>query len=110
MRQYTYHVTEDKVYCITKFAGKAIKGVAKCDPEDTFNLDTGKGLSKCRCNAKIATKKHKIACDKLEEARTRLIEATKYMHIALENFNDTYKKMCEVNLELEEFENKLINP
>ena len=110
MRQYTYHVTEDKVYCITKFAGKAIKGVAKCDPEDTFNLDTGKKLAQLRCIAKIAKKKHKIAIMKMEEARNKLHDATKYMITAEENYNDTFKKMCEVNLELEEFENKLINP
>ena len=39
MRTFTYSFAENRVYCMTYYAGKTVKGVAKRDPEDEFDLE-----------------------------------------------------------------------
>lgn len=56
---------KDVVICESSFAGKKVKGVAKCSPEDKFELDYGRLLSKARVDYKIATLKYKRAYKKL---------------------------------------------
>jgi hypothetical protein len=64
--KHKYRVDEEHraVIAFSSFAGKTITGVAKCDPEDTFDLDTGKKLASARCDFKVAKKrmKHAKAC------------------------------------------------
>ena len=61
--EYKYKVDEEKrtVVAMSTFAGKAVSGVARCDPSDTFNVDTGKKLAAARCSVKIAEKRLKRA-------------------------------------------------
>ena len=90
MIKYTYNISDKKVYCMTYYAGKTIKGIAKCDPEDTFNEQSGKDLSKARCDVKL-TKKKLDRCNKrvllaaaeLEAAQKRYNNALKYQDEAL---------------------------
>lgn len=46
MEKYHYYVDSKKnVYAASTFAGKIVKGVAKCDPKDEFSLEKGKQLA-----------------------------------------------------------------
>lgn len=65
---YKYVVTPNKVIAISTYAGRTVKGVAKCHPNDTFDVEYGKALAAARCNVKIAAKRMARAEAKLDEA------------------------------------------
>ncbi len=50
---YRYVENGNTVIAISSYAGKTVKGVAKCDPNDEFNLESGKKLAAARCNEKV---------------------------------------------------------
>lgn len=80
------YFTDDKnklVVAASTYAGKTVRGVAKCSDDDTFDLEKGKKLAAARCNLKVAEKRLKRAQEKLERAS---IDADKV--------NDYYDKMC----------------
>lgn len=72
--KYRYVVVGNKVIAISTYACKTVKGVAKCDPVDNFDLEKGKKLAAARCNEKVA--------------KLRLKRATKM-------FRDTYSIYCD---------------
>lgn len=77
MMHYTYY-TDDKsrVACVVMYAGRAVKGVAKCNTEqDTFDLQKGKELAKLRCDYKLAEKRIRKAEERQREARRAMDEA-----------------------------------
>ena len=47
----------NEVVAVAKFNGKVVRGVAKCGPNDVFDLEKGKALAAARCAAKIARKR-----------------------------------------------------
>ena len=56
--RYKYYTNnKDVVVAVSSYAGKTVRGVAKCDPRDTFDIEKGKELAAARCNEKIAEKK-----------------------------------------------------
>lgn len=75
-RKYIYVVCRDRetkeltgtVVAISSYAGKPVRGIAKCNPGDSFDVEFGKKLAAARCNLKIAQKRHKRAHDKYLEA------------------------------------------
>lgn len=82
MAKYKFYNYEDKntgskvVICISSYAGKPVKGRAKCSPNDEFNLEAGKALAKARCDYAIAQKREKRALKKASEAYAAAIEAS----------------------------------
>lgn len=68
MERYKFYTTKNKVIAVSTYAGKTVKGVAKCNPEDTFDVEKGKELAAARCNEKIAKKRVKRAKEKYNEA------------------------------------------
>ena len=72
---YRYHVSDDnkKVICISSFAKKPVRGIAKCDTNyDEFNVETGKHLARLRCDVKVSSKRKQRAEQKLAEAQAAL--------------------------------------
>lgn len=68
-----------KVIAISTYAGKPVKGYAKADPRDEYDIEAGKKLAIARCNQKIAEKRAKRAGSKVSKAMEELIEAQKYL-------------------------------
>lgn len=75
MKDFKYkHVVLENgdVISISSFAGKTVRGVAHCHPEDKFNLDKGIAIADAKCALKIANLREKRAfkcmCDAREEA------------------------------------------
>ena len=68
MDKYTFYTTKNKVIAVSTYAGKVVRGVAKCDPRDEFDLEKGKELAAARCGEKIAAKRFKNASRKYKEA------------------------------------------
>lgn len=79
MEKYRFITTDKMVIAISTYAGKNVKGVAKADPRDTFDIEKGKLLAASRCNAKIARKRAMRAKRKYAEAEKLLAAAQKHM-------------------------------
>ena len=75
------NITE--VIALGEYLGKTVKGSAKCDPRDTFDVETGEELAARRCNYKIAEKRMENANLKVEEAQKALSEAQTKLEKAL---------------------------
>ena len=58
-----------KVIALSTYCGKAVRGIAKCDPRDEFDEHTGMRLAAARCNMKVAEKRYKRAHAQYLEAR-----------------------------------------
>ena len=74
---YKYIETPNKVIALSTYAGKTVRGIAKCHPNDTFDVEFGRKLAAARCNAKIAAKRVTNAKSKYWETYRKLIEVTK---------------------------------
>ena len=60
--KYRYYTNgKNIVVAVASYAGRTIRGVAKCSDQDEFNLETGKKLAAARCAMKIAKKRVKYA-------------------------------------------------
>lgn len=58
--KYSYFTNnKDVVVAVTTYHQKKVRGIAKCNPEDVFDLEKGKKLAKARCDAKVADLKVK---------------------------------------------------
>lgn len=94
MRNFTYSFSENKVYCMTFYAGKTVRGIAKRDPEDEFDLEAGKRLAKARCEYKLRKKQLKNKIKRSEIAEAELMIAQNHARNAV-----IYKVEAEANLE-----------
>lgn len=52
--RYRYYNAGNKTICVSSYAGKKVRGVAKCSPEDQFNEEYGRKLARLRCDEKVA--------------------------------------------------------
>lgn len=74
--KYTYNMGNNKVVCVSHYAGKPVRGIAKCNEEyDKFNAETGMKLAKLRCDEKIALKRINNTTRKVNKAIEEMIEA-----------------------------------
>lgn len=84
MYKYKYaYFTNDKGQTVisarSTFAGKTVKGYAKCDPRDNYSVETGEKLAAARCEARIAQKRKKYAATKVACAQRELEQAYAYL-------------------------------
>lgn len=104
---FVYNITDTKIVCIAKYAGRTVRGVAKCHPEDSFDLEKGRELARCRCEHKIAEKKLKranmltlTAFNNLHVANQEVSQATKYQDDALANLLETRAALASIEKSL----------
>ena len=106
--RYKYY-TDNKtiVIAISTYAGKEVKGIAKCSPSDNFDFEKGATLARLRCDLKIADKRINRAEKKLEEARKSYIEANRlvddmhdYLTDSMFEYDRVYDKLHEVIREM----------
>lgn len=71
------------VVAISKYAGKIVKGVAKCSQDDAFSLEAGKKLAAARCDFKVCLKRHRRASQKKHK-----------LALEIESLNEKYSKAC----------------
>ena len=99
--------SDRSVICTTYYKGQIVKGVAKCDPADVFDLERGKQLAYLRCRKKLLKKKVDRAVDVYANACEAVCAATKRRQRAIEFFNDTSNEYKEITQALEELESEL---
>ena len=83
MKNYNYKyvvIPGKKVIAISTYAGRTVKGVAKCHPNDEFDAEFGKKLAAARCNEKISYKRLTRALSKYGEAVEESIAANEKMN------------------------------
>ncbi len=79
IEKYKIIETKNSVIAISTYAGKTVKGIAKCDPRDGFDSEKGKQLAIARCAAKIAYKRQERAKRCLATAEKNLAEAQRWV-------------------------------
>lgn len=91
---YEYKDTQGKktVSAVSTYAGRTVKGYAKCDPRDGYSLDNGKKLAAARCNAKVSAKRMKRAERKMAEAQALLDQAQAHYDKMVNYFNDASRE------------------
>lgn len=81
MSKYRFHVakkidgTPYGVIAVSTYEGKIVRGVAKCDPQDTFDMEKGRELAAARCNQKVAIKRRTRADRELKKAVAAYVKA-----------------------------------
>ena len=80
---YNFYIDEKgkKVIAVTHYAGRTIKGIAKCSPEDTFDVEFG-------CMIAVARAEEKVAKAKVRNAAKRYLEAAVAADAAEKRFAD----------------------
>ena len=102
-----YHAENQTVVCTTMYKGKMVRGIAKCNQEDTFDIDVGKNLAYLRCRQKFMRKKLRRAHDAVENASVAM-ERAKWNFIQAHEFlSDSQEQLFVATNELTEFESKL---
>jgi phage terminase Nu1 subunit (DNA packaging protein) len=89
MYKYVYH--ENKVIAISSFAGRIVRGIAKCDPADGYVRELGELIAKSRCDIKVAKRRSKHAEKKLTEAKKALAEAKARVSKMEDYVTDAYR-------------------
>lgn len=100
MRYHTYTNNKDIVVVTSTYAGKVVRGVAKCSPNDEFNLEYGEELAKARCDFKVAELRWKRAYSKLQEAMDEAVKAEAYRERMECYLDDADQILFEAGLEL----------
>lgn len=85
------------VIAVCRYAGRNIRAVAKCAPEDTFDIEFGTKLAKARCdlkvarakiqNASVAYMKASVAAD---EAQRKYDKMKQYYIDSVDQFDEAY--------------------
>lgn len=84
-----------QVIAVSTYAGKEVRGVAKCDPRDEFNLDFGKELAAARCALKIAEKRRARATVEYRKAAAAADEAVLRFNEMKQYFMDSVDQLDE---------------
>lgn len=89
------------VIAVSTYAGKTVKGYAKCDPRDEFDKEAGKKLAAARCNERIAHKRHARASKKIVEAQRLLEDARLHYEKMTEYFDDSQREASEASINVQ---------
>ena len=85
---YKFVVRDDKreIICISHYAGRTVKGVAKCAPNDNWDIEYGRRLAQARCDYKIAKMRKKNAVkllamteNQIDQLRRKFAKARQYL-------------------------------
>lgn len=107
MARYRFIESGNKIICISTYAKKVVKGIAKCSPNDKFDIEIGKKLAQLRCDEKIANKRANRALGKYFEAADILMDAKAYFDDMQKYYHDSEDKYTKVLEDLEEFEKNI---
>lgn len=101
---YKFYNNGKKIICVSHYAGKCVRGVAKCSDEDAFDEHYGETLARARCDINVAKKRMRRAHSKFVEAANALASAKKQY----EKMTEYYYNSCDALEASEDFLNDLI--
>lgn len=102
-RYKVYTDGKSKVIVTSTFAGRTVRGVAKCSPEDKFDLQTGIELAQLRCDVKVAQKRRERASNKIDYIAMRIDAAVKEYEDAKDYYKNAYEEECIAQYKLDDF-------
>lgn len=105
--QYVDEQGRQVVVAVSRHAGRTVKGYAKCDPGDEFDLELGKKLAAARCNLKVAAKRAKRAASKLTEATAACRAAEAHKRDMNAYLTDSEQALAQAKAELAEIEQSM---
>ena len=105
--KYRFYQTKNKMIAVSTYAGKTVKGVAKCDPNDTFSVEKGKELAAARCALKIANKRLNRAIRKEADAVMAFNVASRHMDRMTTYHSDALAAQYEAETNLKEVLNDM---
>ena len=105
-RYQTYHV-DNKTIVVSKYAGKTVRGVAKCAPGDLYNAVSGEDLARLRCDEKIAVKRVARSQEAYAAAVENLLRAQKRVDAMKNYMSDASGELDTVRAELAKLEASL---
>lgn len=104
---YRFYKGKNTITCVSSYAGKTVRGVAKCAPNDEWDEDLGKRLAKLRCDVKVAKKRAMNAAARRADAEEAMVALTKYAMKMMNYHEDSLKEYKRLTDELTEFERKV---
>lgn len=112
MNKYQYYTAPEeppfnKVICVSTFAHKKVRGIAKCSPNDVFDLQKGKHLARLRCDLKIAKKRLALAKELKKQADKWLQEEIRFNNRRVNYYIDAKVRKDKAEAELKIFEEDL---
>lgn len=99
-RYQTYLAGEKKIIVVSRYAGKVVRGVAKCSPGDTYNVEKGEKLARLRCDEKISEKRVARSQEAYADAVANLVKAQKRVEAMKQYMDDAAAEYDEVQKEL----------
>ena len=107
MARYRFIRNDNKIICLSTYAKRAVRGVAKCSPNDDFDIEKGETLARLRCDVKVAEKRMNHAYDRYMEAREILFEAQDYFEDMSRYYDESCQKYNEINRTLYNFQKNI---
>ena len=101
-RYQTYLAGEKKIVVVSRYAGKVVRGVAKCSPGDTYDVKKGEKLARLRCDEKIAEKR-------VARSQAAYVEAVANLMAAQKRVNDMKQYMDDAAAEYDTVQEELAN-
>lgn len=96
-----------EILAISTYAGKTVRGVAICHPDDNYSSEQGAKLAAARCNLKIAGKRVKRAEMKVREAQEMVARAQKHYEDMVHYLEDSSAEQSDAYNELETMLNQM---
>lgn len=88
--KYRFYDAGNKIIAVSTYAGRQVRGVAICHPDDKFDIETGKKIAAARCNCRIANKRYERAQAKYVEAQKQFVCAQRYLDKMKEYMTDSF--------------------
>lgn len=103
--KYRYYTNgKNVVVAVASYAGRTVRGVAKCSDQDEFNLETGKKLAAARCAMKIA--RERVKYTKIQRDMWQDILA--YNAAQYEKWDDRHEDALEIEKQAREAYEEMI--
>ena len=95
LSKYKFYFAGNKIIAVSTYAGKLVRGVSICHPEDDFDQETGMRLAAARCNEKVANKRYARAQSQYIKACKARDAAIAHVDAMKEYMNDSFVAMNE---------------
>lgn len=101
IEKYRFIHTGNKVIALSTFAGRVVRGMAKCDPRDDFDPNIGERIAATRCALKIAKRRSTLAWKKYTEAKRAFNNGKQYLKAMQNYFDDADFAVVKIQSELD---------
>lgn len=99
--------TTKAVVALSTYAGRVVRGVAKCRDDDTFDLEKGKQLAAARCDFKVCSKRMRQSFKKCLEMDKKIATLREHHRKLNNRYSNAHNEWTESHLRLSVIEDSL---